>query len=241
MKKYGFLLILLLVACGKKETSIKKYYFPYAELTTPQVYKYTDKKNPGSVMYWYFKTDVKKGDTLLTTCIYDQHFNLTSVFLNDITPTGSSLKQMFVGLGDSLSMYQCMVKQRDAFNWIIKPGQKLYVAFGMQNEQNTESKEVITERSFEPKKELLNFNGKEYECILVKENTSINQVKTNRTVTEEQQRNSYYAEGIGLLQFETFNINGTSNIFALEKILTEAEWKQVNPASVMDSTAATAK
>jgi hypothetical protein len=233
MKKYIFWLIapLIFFTCGNKEVSIKKYYFPYTEFFTAKVYKYTDSKDSNQVMYCYFKTDIKKGDTLLTTCFYNTTFKLTNVFLNGITENGSIVQQVYVSLGDTLKMFQCTVDKNDAFSWKIKPKQTLFVSFKMGGAEKEESQEIVTERSFEEKKEKITFNGKEYECLLVKESTLFNRIVTNRTITQEQQRNSYYGEGVGLLQFETFNANGTSNLFTLKKILDENEWEKLLPST----------
>ena len=221
------LMIASLNACGKKETYIKKYYFPYARFITPQIYQYVDRKDTNLMMYWYFNTTVEKGDTILTTCIFDAKFRPANIYQNTISATGCSLKEMLINLGDSTAMTKCQVKEKDVFNWQIKPKEKLVVSFSISNSDGSESENVITERSFDPKKQYVDFNGKEYECIVAKDLVLLNHIKTNRTLSEEQNRTSYFAEGIGLIEFETLNANGSSTYFVLKRIINKEEWNKM--------------
>jgi hypothetical protein len=221
-----------LIACGKKEASIKQYYFPYATFTEPKVYQYADSKDSNLVMYWHFKTDIENSDTILTTSFYDQNYTLTNVFINKITNEGARLIKMYINMGDSSKMYPCEVKKDEVYNWSIKPKQTIFVSYNLYSPDSTQSKEIVTERSFENNRVPLNFNGKQYQCLLVKEQTIINHITVNRTKTEEQERSSYFAEGIGLIQLETFHANGSSNVFILQKILTKGEWKGIQPMAV---------
>ncbi len=234
MKKYVFLFIIVagFITCGKKEVSLKKYYFPYASFTDPQIYQYTDSKDSNLVMYWHFKTETKNGDTILTTSFYDQNYTLTNVFYNKITNDGARLAKMYINLGDSSNMYPCEIKKDEVFNWNIKPEQTIFVSFNMYSPDSSQSQEIVTERSFENNRVPLNYNGKTYQCLLVKEQTLINHITVNRTKTEEQERSSYFAEGIGLIQLETFHANGSSNVFTLKKILSEVEWKGLQPIAL---------
>lgn len=229
MKKYTFILFIIvgLIACGTKEISIKKYYFPYASFIKPQIYQYVERKDSSSVMYWYFKTMVEKGDTLLTTYIFDSNFQLKNIYQNTITSEGCILKEMFINMGDSTIMTQCLVEENEVFRWKIKPTEKLMVSFGISNASGDELENVITERSFEPKIELIKFNEKKYECLIAKDFILLNHIKTNRTASEEQHRTSFFAKGIGLIEFETFYANGSSTYFSLKKIISEEEWSKM--------------
>lgn len=242
MKKTTVLFLLLagLIACGKKDMPIKKYYFPYANFIQPKVYQYEERKDTNAIMYWQFTTTVEGADTVLTTYIYNSKFKLSNIYQNIISAEGCTLTEMLVNMparldssggGDSTAMVKYAVKENEVFQWKVKPNQKLALAVAISNQDGSESEEVVTERSFEPKKEVKKFNGKEYECILAKDVTMFNHIRTNRTIGEEQQRNSYFAEGIGLIEFETFNHTGTSTYFTLKKIMTDEEWKKMLPTS----------
>jgi hypothetical protein len=239
MKKYIVFLLFAscLMACGKKEVSVKKYYFPYASFTESKVYKYTEAKDPNAVLYWRLNTTPNNMDTLLVIEVFNAQLQLTTAFLTRITETGAQLKQMLINPGDTANTYRCTIKQNEAFNWQIKPKQKLFVSFTVANQTTNESDEVVIERSFEDKKAPVNFNGKEYTCLVMKEASLINHVQPNRTITEEQERTSYFAEGIGLIQFETFNFDGSSTRYMLEKIMTEAEWKSFSATPDSSGTA----
>lgn len=229
MKKYTLLLFIIvgLISCGNKKISIKKYYFPYSSFIKPQIYQYTDRKDTSSTMYWYFKTVVEKSDTLLTTYIFDSNFRLENIYQNTITSEGCVLKEMFINLDDSTIMTQCLVEENEVFRWKIKPTEKLMVSFDISNASGDKLENVITERSFEPKIELINFNEKKHECLVVKDFILLNHIKTNRTASEEQHRTSFFAKGIGLIEFETFYANGSSTYFTLKKIMPEEEWRKL--------------
>jgi hypothetical protein len=224
-------------ACGNKKTSIKRYYFPYKDFFTAKVYKYVNAKDSTKFAYWRFETGAKNGDTVLTTGIYDSQLHLTTAYHNGITDEGSRLRMMFVNLGDSVNMYQCEVKKNESFNWIIDPKTAWFVSFRMQNGNGLESREIVSERNVAPKKEKLTFDGETYECLVVKETTLINLVTNNRTKTEEQLRTSYFADGIGLVQFETFYADGTSELYKLESIIVDKDEKMFVKEKT-DSTAA---
>jgi hypothetical protein len=226
MKK---LLIILLVAiglisCGKRHIDTHAFYFPYATFIEPKIYQYQTEADSNEQMYWYLKTEAKNTDTTFVATIYNSNFKITSVYFNSITEQGAYLKQMFINLDDSASIHQCTIKENTSYLWKVKPKQSFFLSFSMSNPAGSESEEVITERIFEETKEKINFQGKDYPCIIIQEKSNFNHVRTNRTSTEEQERYSYFAEGIGLVRFETFNANGNNTVQHLKKIMTEQEW-----------------
>lgn len=217
-----------LLSCGKK-SSLKPYYFPYPDFFTPKVYKYVNAKDTADFQYWRFETGAKNGDTVMTTGIYNSNLRLLTAYHNKITDEGSRLQLMFVNLGDSTTLYQCEVKQNESFNWEVKPKTPIVLSFGMKSIDGKESREIVSERSFESKKEMLNFNGENYECVVVKESTMFNFATGNKTRSEEQQRTSYFAKGVGLIQYETFYANGESELFKLDQIIIDKDKKMFLP------------
>jgi hypothetical protein len=230
------MLILVLASCQKNTSSIKKYYFPYAGFIQPKIYQYADGKDSSLTMYWHFKTEVNSTDTLLTTSFYNSRFELTHIFQNKMSTEGCKLVKMFVTSGDSAKMQECEIKKDEVFAWNQKIKQSLFLSYRVNYPDPAIFDEIVTERNLIEKKELLNFNNKEYECILIKDATLINHISTNRTQTEEQERTSYFAEGLGLIKMETFNAKGANTLFVLKKIFTEDEWNQLrNPPVKINS------
>lgn len=221
--------------------SIKKYYFPYATFNKPMVYQYADRKDSTSTTYWVFQTVADKGDTVMVTMIYDANFKPNIVYKNILSKDGSSLYEMKINRGDSLGMVKCEIKDKQVFGWKIKPNDKLIVSFNIGKSVDEKSENIVTERSFEPNKQMVDYNGKEYECLVTKDVILINRTTINRTISEEQQRTSYFAEGIGLIQFETFKPEGGSTLFSLRRIMTLEEWSKMaltqtsSPTSSTDS------
>jgi hypothetical protein len=221
--------VFFISSCGNKNLSIKSYYFPYADFLTAKVYKYVNAKDSTQVQYWRFQTGTKNGDTVMTTGIYDGNLRLLTAYHNKITDEGSRLQLMFVNVGDSVSMYKCEVKKNESFNWEVKPNTPVLLSFSMKNDGGTESREVVSERNFEPKKQTLILNGQTYDCQVIKESTMINLVTNNRTRSEEQQRTSYFAKGVGLIQYETFYANGKTEMFQLKEIIVDKDEKMFLP------------
>ena len=207
--------------------SVKKYYFPYQNFVQPKVYQYSDQKDTNVTMYWHFKTTVKGIDTVLTTYIYNSKMQLTNIYESNLSANGCILKRMLVSRGDTSAVLEYTVKENEVFLWKIKSDQKLFLSFSVSNQDGSESEGCTTERSFGTKKEIKKFNGNEYECMVVKDVIMLNHIRNNINANEEQQRTSFFAKGIGLLEFETFNSNGTSTYFTLKKIMTEEEWRKV--------------
>jgi hypothetical protein len=236
MKKAIFLLLSMgvLLSCGNKKPFVKPYYFPYTDFFTPKVYKYVNAKDTSQVQYWRFETGAKNGDTMLTTGIYDSHLRLLTVYHNKITDEGSRLQLMFINPGDSNTLFPCEVKQNESFNWEVKPATPIFLSFSMKNATG-QSTEIVSERNFQPKKETLSFKNETYECVVVKESTMINRISNNRTRSEEQQRTSYFAKGVGLIQYETFYANGKNELFSLDEIIVDKD-KDMFVPEVKDST-----
>lgn len=218
-----------ILSCGNKKPSLKPYYFPYADFFTAKVYKYVNAKDTADFQYWRFETGAKDGDTVMTTGIYNSNLRLLTAYHNKITDEGSRLQLMFVSLGDSTSLYQCEVKRNESFSWKVDPKVPIVLSFGMKSMDGLESREIISERTFEAKKEILNFKGENYECILVKESTMFNFATGNKTRSEEQQRTSYFAKGVGLIQYETFYADGKSELFKLDAIIVDKDKKMFLP------------
>ncbi len=214
-----------MLSCGRKKIATRNYYFPYATFFESTTYKYVDSKDSSKVLYWNFNTTVENSDTVFSTGIYNKELVLVSIFANKIGKEEVELSAMYVNLGRSDTLYKCEVKSGEVFNWKVDPKIALFVSYAISNKDKTQSEEVVTERSFEEKKEIASYGGKDYECLVVKEKTLINHIVETRTKTEEQERNSFFASGIGLIQFETFNADGSNVMFILNNILTKKEWE----------------
>jgi hypothetical protein len=171
----------------------------------------------------------------MTTAIYDQDLKLSVVYHNNITDEGSRLQKMLVNVSDSNTLLKAEVKQAESFNWFLKPKTPWYLSFSIKIDE-VESQEIVSERNVEPEKVQLTFNGETYECLVIKESTMINLVSNNRTRSEEQQRTSYFAKGVGLVQYETFYANGTSELFKLSEIIIDKNKDMLVPVK-KDSTA----
>lgn len=223
------LVALVFISCGGKKSVLKSYYFPYADFTIAKVYKYVNAKDTADIMYWRFETVAQNGDTVMSTAIYNKDLTLTSVFHNKITEEGAQLQSMLVNTGDSILLVNCEIKKNESFNWQYSMQAPWLVAFAFKNPDGISSQEVVSERNVEKQKQKITVANQLYDCIVIKESTMFNVISSNRTRSEEQQRTSYFAQGIGLIKFETFHANGTSDIFELKEIIIDKDKKTVTP------------
>jgi len=223
------LIVFVVISCGNKKNNLKSYYFPYAEFTTAKVYKYVNVKDTNEIMYWRLETGAQNGDTVMSIGIYNTNLTLKSVFHNKITNEGAQLQSMLINTGDSIMPVNCEIKDNESFNWEYTKNAPWFLSFSFINPDKISSQDIVSERNVEQEKQKIVVNNQSYECIVVKESTIFNEISNNRTRSEEQQRTSYFAYGVGLVKFETFNANGSSEIFELKEIIIDKDKKAVTP------------
>lgn len=220
-----------IMSCGKKEIYIKAYYFPYTQFANSSTYKYVDTNDSSKVFYWNFSSTIKNADTIFATMVYNKQLVLNSVFINYINQDGVELREMYVNTSDSIKLRQCEIKSGQVFSWKLKPKESLFVSYSIVDSITGQTEEIVSERLFQPQQESATYLGKGYNCLIVQEKTLINHIVETRTKTEEQERKSYFAPGIGLIRFETLYIDGTTSIFSLQKVLTKKEWEELVKSS----------
>ncbi len=214
--------IISLVACGKKEASIKKYYFPYAELVeSSKIYQFVNKKDSTDVVYWEVWTNAQGSDTVFNTGIYNKNRELREVFKEQVLSTGTDVMEFSIK-ADS-GFVKTNFKQKEVIRWNLKPKQVLFFSFSYPSEKGEQ--EIVKERTLESMKEEFVFDGKTYPAIRFKDFFLFNEMKDNRTITTEQYRNSFYAAGLGLVGFETFYPDGSSSYFELKRFIPQKEWE----------------
>lgn len=213
---------LFLMGCGVGTPSKKKYYFPYPDLVTPKVYVFTAEHDDKIKLYWHLKTTIKENDTLVTTSVYSPNFVLTERFVEQINKEGSILRE--VDMSNDTGLVKGKIEEDQVYHWAQGGDEKLYFSFkypGPKGEQH-----IIKERSTAPGKHDISYQGNVYVCIRFDDTFTLNNKMANRTETTEQYRNSYYAEGIGLITYETFYPNGSSIRLSLAEIIDEDTFNQ---------------
>ena len=209
---------MLLIACGPKDISVKKYYFPYVDLTTPKVYAFVNTSDTSQRTYWHLRTEIQNTDTILGIHILNNDCEVTHILFNQITEDGVRLKRV-IHISQNRETIQYTITRDEVLQWKIKPSDKLYVSFGAEDSTGTESQEIMIEKSFTDKKKEVIFSGKKYSSIGINELSTLNIQTPNRTKSEEQQRTGFYAEGLGLIRFETSSTDGSVTTMTLEKIM----------------------
>ncbi len=233
MKKVWLFLSILfiLTSCGGNKSPLKSYYFPYADFVTPKVYKYVHVKDTTKKMYWRLETGAMNSDTVMSISIYNESLTPVSVFHNKITEDGAQLQSILINTGDDIMLVNAEIKKTESFNWSYQENVPWIVAYNFKNPDGISSQEIFSERNIEKNKQQLVIGGQTYDCIVIKESTLFNEVSNNRTRSEEQQRTSFFAQGVGLVKYETFFANGTSDVFELKEIIIDEDKNTITPVT----------
>lgn len=119
MTAYLKLLILLLslstlYSCqsGNKTKNIRSYYYPVADFMDGKVYEYKAVNDSLAPFYWYFRTTISRGDTILTSEYFDHNFIVQQLTNEEIVKNGVILNDFYLYETDSLTGQQKQNKVR---------------------------------------------------------------------------------------------------------------------------------
>ena len=98
----------LLYSCQSKNTTknIRSYYYPVAEFMDGKVYEYRAVNDSLAPFYWYFRTTISRGDTILTSEYFDHNFTVQQLTNEEIVKNGVILNDFYLYETDSLTGQQ---------------------------------------------------------------------------------------------------------------------------------------
>ena len=103
-----FLAAGLLFQCQSTEGPhrIRSYYFPLADFMDGKVYEYRAVNDSLAPFYWYFRTTISKGDTVLTSEYFDHNFTVQQLTNEQMVNSGMVLNDFYLYAMDSLTGQQ---------------------------------------------------------------------------------------------------------------------------------------
>lgn len=177
-------------------------------------------KNSEDVFYMFMETKIEGGDTLFTSKVYDNQFNLTESCSEHITESGSQLKKYLFSFeegdveGDNAEtdMYKWNHSREEPITWSVS-----YIG-----PEGFES--VSKTRDYRGKSTETKFNGKSIETIQFRDEFKVELGGEQGKNRIKFYQNSYYAKGIGMVRYNRIIEDNPNIDFRLVEILTEQEW-----------------
>ncbi len=204
---FFILLSLFFANCSQdQKRNIKEYYLPIAELSDGKVYEYHPLHNDSlPPFYWYFRTMVRKGETILTSTYYDHQFTVQQLSNEVVVKNGVILNDLFLYGTDTLTGKQIQnpvrVEWDNAFPFEVtdSTGAFLYKIYWTDLENPQQKIRLIRNKHFMGEASY-KYKGQTIDCVrfLVKELLEIEEVgfqELKYTGTE------LYAKGIGLVYY----------------------------------------
>ncbi len=104
----AILIFSFLYSCqtSTKTKNIRSYYYPVADFMAGKVYEYQAVNDSLAPFYWYFRTTISKGDTIITSEYFDHNFIVQQLTNEEIVKNGVILNDFYFYETDSLTGQQ---------------------------------------------------------------------------------------------------------------------------------------
>lgn len=91
---------------GNSTKNIRSYYYPVADFMDGKVYEYRAVNDSLAPFYWYFRTTISRGDTIITSEYFDHNFVVQQLTNEEIVTNGVILNDFYLYEADSLTGQQ---------------------------------------------------------------------------------------------------------------------------------------
>ncbi len=199
---------------------LKEFYFPIEMLKEPKVYKYTNLFNSKEVLYWHMKTSNWNGNYILTTTVYDQNFTLIEIFKEEINANGSEIEEYDLFI-DSKKIKTELIN-RTVFKWNQKNNSS--INWSIQYNDTSGKNQISKTRTFDGTRTSKIYNKQEYLAIKFKDDFIFSQLNGASEDKYQYYQYSYYAKGLGMIEYVRYFPEGDLVHFKLNNILTEDKW-----------------
>ncbi|MEM6317309.1 MAG: hypothetical protein AAF960_06545 [Bacteroidota bacterium] len=202
-----FLSIVLLLGCqtDNGRQNIRAYYYPVQNFMDGKVYEYRAVNDSLAPFYWYFRTTISKGDTILTSEYFDHDFVIQQLTNEEFVKNGVVLNDFYLYEIDTLTGQQVRnpvrveVDNVYPFEVTDSNGVFLYKVFWKDYYDPQQKFRLIKNRRFMDYTSYP-FQGKSVECVRFK-NKELLEIEA--VGFQELTYNSVelYAKNIGLIYF----------------------------------------
>ncbi len=206
LKLSMILLCLNVVNSCQSETAtknIRSYYYPVVDFMDGKVYEYRAVNDSLAPFYWYFRTTISRGDTIITSEYFDHNFVVQQLTNEEIVTNGVILNDFYLYETDSLTGQQkqnpVRVEVDNVFPFEVtdSTGLFLYKVFWRDYYQPNQKYRLIKNRHYMGETTYV-YKGQYLDCVqfLNKELLEIEEVGF-----QEVRYNSVelYAKNIGLI------------------------------------------
>jgi len=186
-----------------KTTNIRSYYYPVADFMDGKVYEYQAVNDSLAPFYWYFRTTISRGDTMLTSEYFDHNFIIQQLTNEEIVKNGVILNDFYLYETDSITGQQKQnpvrveVDNVYPFEVTDSTGLFLYKIFWRDYQQPNQKYRLIKNRHYMGADSYA-YKGQAVECIrfLNKELLEIEEVGFQEVTYNSVE---LYAKNIGLI------------------------------------------
>lgn len=193
----------------------KSYYFNEENIPEIKVYKFVNENDENDIVYWemYYTNN----DTLVTNT-YNSKLLLQNEFIEVLGKSNSRLIKYTSYYEFHEHPVKATVSKNLVFNWSDKEQAEYKVDFQVKQDKIT----ITKKRKYLSNEEVV-YNGRK---LKTKKYEDTYYVDINSVKQEPSKNISYYAEGLGVIQFNSHTISGVDKMI-LESILTEKEFKKL--------------
>ncbi len=190
---------------GNKTKNIRSYYYPIADFMDGKVYEYKAVNDSLAPFYWYFRTTISRGDTILTSEYFDHNFTVQQLTNEEIVKNGIILNDFYLYETDSLTGQQKQNRVRVEvdnvypFEVTDSTGLFLYKVFWRDYHQPNQKYRLIKNRHYMGE-DTYTYKGQKLACVrfFIRELLEIEEVGFQEVAYNSIE---YYAKNIGLVYF----------------------------------------
>jgi hypothetical protein len=200
--------------------SLKEFYFPYATFSEPVIYQYKDLNDSSNIQYWHMQIEVVNTDTILVTRAFNAQLEEIELFKEKIDDTGCHMLEFIMICGEDSIKTKNL--ETGVYKWYLSNFEKITWAVSYKSKYGDEffSKTRQCWGVGEKKK----FKGVSYPSAMFMD-SYVSKVGANETSrTSRFQQFSYYAKGIGMIEYKRDISEEKVIHYYLEAILSAKEW-----------------
>ncbi len=201
------LVICILHSCQSEKTTknIRNYYYPVAEFMDGKVYEFKAVNDSLAPFYWYFRTTISRGDTIITSEYFDHNFIVQQLTNEEIVKNGVVLNDFYLYETDSITGQQKQNRVRVEvdnvypFEVTDSTGLFLYKVFWRDYHQPNQKYRLIKNRHYMGE-DTYTYKGQPLACVrfLNRELLEIEEVGFQEVTYNSVE---LYAQNIGLVYF----------------------------------------
>lgn len=228
---FALLIGIALVSCGGEEPeevpqNLRNYYFPYATFMKPQIYKFINEDNPSNVFYLHMQTGVIDKDTMMMTTAYVDDLKPTEVFVEKMLPEKIVLEEYtFLNLYGQAEPVTTNPTARDVY--VYNTSKSKTIEWSVDYNSKYGAERIGKKRNLDESGIQRKVQGEVVNVAKFKEVYDFPMQTDGNIEQSSFDQYSYYAEGIGLVEYERTLASGEKSHFILDEIITEDKWNKM--------------